>query len=243
MHRFLVPPPLALDSTSLELSEEVSRHVSVLRLRVGDTIGLFDGAGSQVSARLTAVSSRSCQVVIVGGPERRVSRTDLHLVVALPKADKLETIVRMATELGVTCIHPAISDRAVPLLREGRWERRIDRLQRIANEAAEQCGRADVPVIRSPEALLGIAALAPVSARRFVCWEEDREALVTSTHLTTEAWVVVGPEGGLAPGEIAALDALGYMRLGLGQWVLRVDTAAVAALTRALGLCAPRSHG
>lgn len=221
--------PLPPDGGALELGPEVARHARVLRLTEGDHLVLFDGEGHEADAVIVELDAR---VVCRVDPPRAVdsSRPRVVLVQCVPKGSKLDGIVRGATELGVAAVHLALSERCVSRPKGERAHKRVERLEKIAREAARQCGRADVPEVHAPVPLLEAAARAPEDASRlaFVVGAESELGGAG------EAWVLVGPEGGLAPDEAAALASDGWMLAGLGTTTLRVETAAIVAVALSL---------
>lgn len=211
---------LPTDGGEVALSEDAARHAAVLRLGVGDEVVLFDGNGNEARARIVAVGDR---VRCALGPRERVTPSGPRVVLCqcIPKGAKLDAIVRGATEVGVGAIHLALAERCV-----GRAsDKRIERLQTIAREASRQSGRADVPPVLPAAPLLEVAARAPDAALKIACVPGGGPIPSGAP----EAWVVVGPEGGLSPGEIAALEELGYVRVDLGPTILRTETAGVVA--------------
>lgn len=202
------------------LDPEAARHAKVLRLTVGDALVLFDGQGREARGTLTCMDEPlRCRL---GAPERVPHRGPrVVLCQCLPKGGKLDAIVRGATEVGVVAIHLVVGERSVA---RG-VGKRIERLGKIAREAARQSGRADVPEIVAPAPLAEVAKRAPEVAIRIAC-VSGGGPIPTGAD---EAWVVVGPEGGLSPEEIAALAALGFAHVDLGPTILRTETAAIVA--------------
>ena len=232
--RRLHHPDLPIDGGEVTLGDDASRHAAVLRLAVGDQIALFDGAGHEARARIVAVGDH---VRCALDPRERVTSSGPRVVLCqcVPKGAKLDAIVRGATEVGVSAIHLALAERCVGRVAD----KRIERLETIAREASRQSGRADVPSVLPAAPLLEVAARAPESALRIAC-VPGGGSIPTGA---PEAWIVVGPEGGLSPGEMGSLDALGYVRVDLGPTILRTETAGVvapalvrAALARGTGL-------
>ena len=224
VRRFFVEDLPETGATELSLPEAVGRHLRVLRLKVGDDVVLFDGSGRESVATLTGIEPATC----VAG-ETTVAKPQLpaiHLIQALPKGKKLESIVRMATEIGVDAVHLAITDRTVSRPDGPRGEGRARRLERIATEATRQARRRTVPRIHAPVPLAEAAARAPRGAPRFIFWEESTNALGAQLPVADSVWAVVGGEGGLAAGEVEELRALGWVDVGLGPTILRVETAA-----------------
>lgn len=226
----MLAPSLPEAGGRVVLSQEASKHARVLRLRVGDAVVLFDGRGSRADATVIEEGAYACEA----GPRRSTiaDRPEVHLIQALPKQPTLEDVVRSTTEIGVTAIHLASSAHAVPRTVEARGERRRERLERIAEEAARQCERDDVPALHDPESLLAVAARADgASARLVLC---GRSGGPFPTHVTGPVWLVVGPEGGLSEAEVASLVALGFRPVSLAATTMRVATAATAAVAVAM---------
>jgi 16S rRNA (uracil1498-N3)-methyltransferase len=215
------------------LDDATARHARVLRLRAGAPVRLFDGAGREADARIVSIDEGPavCEATL---PEARPDeRPRVVLVQAMPKGSKLEGIVRMATELGVAEIHLATSGRTVARPDEHRAQKRADRLARIAVEAARQAGRAVVPEVVPPAQLMDVAARAPEDAWRVVLWERSDRRLEAPPGAAS-AWIVVGPEGGLASAEVDALESAGFRSASLGTSILRVETAAPVAVALVL---------
>ncbi len=202
------------------LGDDVRRHARVLRLSDGDTVCLFDGSGGEATAVLESTGARVLE---------RTTKSEgpaLVLVQALPKGRKSDEIVRMATELGATAIHFATTERSVPRIDAERAAQRVARWAKVAREAARQSERATVPGVQAPAPLAEVIARAPVEATKLVAWARGGEAYQAGE----ETWVAVGPEGGFSGTELASFCAAGWARLSLGRYVLRVETAAAAAL-------------
>lgn len=219
---------------------EPHRHLSrVLRARPGDKVTLFDGHGGEADAAILTIERD--QTTLSLGERRQVAVPTgprVVLLQSLARGEKMDWIVQKTTELGVHEIVPIAAGRSVARLPAGEAAPRQARWQKIAQEAARQCGRADVPVIAAPrplaEALAGAGA-AP-DCRRLALWEGSRgrplrAALVEkSAPALAIVNLLVGPEGGFAEEEIAAAAQSGFEIVGLGPRILRVETAAVVAV-------------
>jgi 16S rRNA (uracil1498-N3)-methyltransferase len=224
-------PAERLAGARLTLTGEDHQHVArVLRARAGDRLTLFDGAGTEVDAEVTRVGKHDLELAL--GACRAGSTTAapvaITLLVAVPRGERMDLIVQKTTELGVARIVPLLTERSVARpepARRARWEK-------IAREAARQCGRADVPRVDEPVAL-GLAVAAPdLPASRFALWETERgrslrTALASPSSPTA---LLVGPEGGFAPQEIALAAAAGFVPVSLGPRILRVETAAIVSV-------------
>ena len=233
MRRFAIGAERIVDGR-VTFDARQTRHLArVLRLEAGDTVVATDGAGHDYTVRLDAVRPRASGIVVGVAEAAAESPLAVTLVQGVPKSDKLEAIVRAATELGVARIVPAITARTVVRVADGQGAARGARWQRVAREAAEQCGRAVVPEVTAPrdlEACLDEARDVDVA---LCLWEKSPSplgaALATETPLRRVA-VLVGPEGGLEPREVDAARARGWHVVGLGSRILRTETAAPALI-------------
>lgn len=229
------------EDDALALPPEAAHHLRVLRVPHGATVVLFDGEGRERDAVVERVT-RDAVIVAWCGEAREGVRGDRARVTWLqgyPKGDKLDVIVRQATELGVDAVGAVYTTRSVPQARDGKMAGRVERWARIAEEAARQCGRADVPTVHAPatldEALRGL----PTNALRIVAWEQSTLPLVEAVGRRTEGPVVVlaGPEGGLGADEVARCEREGFVAVSLGPRVLRAETVAPALLGALAVLC------
>ncbi len=231
MRRFTLPPEqLAGGRVTFDAGE--SRHLArVLRLRPGDTIVATDGSGRDFTIRLESVGEPVTGTVLaetVGVPASPLAVT---LIQGVPKGDKMETIVRAATELGVARVQPALCARTIVRLEPGRWRDRARRWQRVAREAAKQCGRAVIPEIEPPRPLAEWLADAEPADLALCLWEGEGTPLgrlLAAATSPRSALVVVGPEGGLDAEEVEAARARGLTVTSLGPRILRTETAGPA---------------
>jgi 16S rRNA (uracil1498-N3)-methyltransferase len=227
--------PARLAGDTVIVDGEAHRYLTrVLRLAPGDMVTLFDGRGGEVDAeieRVTAVEVRLLArgrraVAIPAGPE-------LVLIQALPKGEKLDLVVQKATELGVHRVVPARAARSVVRLDEARARSRVERLAKIAREAARQSGRADVPDIAPVADLDDALGSVPPGALRILLHEgpgtHPLKQLLPAQKPTAVA-LAIGPEGGFTDDEVARAREAGFVAAGLGPRVLRTETAALAAL-------------
>ncbi|MCS6911663.1 MAG: 16S rRNA (uracil(1498)-N(3))-methyltransferase [Myxococcales bacterium] len=231
MRRIFLPPGqrLPMPGETLSLGAE-GRHrlLRVLRLSAGDRVLLLDG-----SARAEAVLLADGALRI----ERREPAAALPgrvmLLLALLKGDKMDWVVQKAVELGVGRLLPVACARSVRRLEPARARMQQRRWQRIAMAAAEQCRRDDVPAIELPCDLETAMAEAQQAPLRLLVWEGAAgPPLRASLPPAPPARIalLVGPEGGLAPEEVAAARQAGFILCGLGPRILRAETAALAAL-------------
>jgi 16S rRNA (uracil1498-N3)-methyltransferase len=220
---------------ALRLPPEAGHHVArVMRARVGDTLGVFDATGLAATATITAIARDAVDVRIEAPgwlPGVGADASAVTWLQGVPKGDKLDTIVRQATELGVAAIRPVFTARSVP--RAGGATVRPDRLRSAAISACEQCGRSVLPGLL-PAATLdtALAEIPPGTALRIVPWESGGAPIVRVLRGAAPGpcAVIVGPEGGLAADEIERAVAHGFVPVSLGERILRTETVAPALL-------------
>lgn len=252
MHRFWVPKEAIKNGQAVIKGEEFSHLSKVLRLNAGDAIRVFDGEGHEYAGKLIALAKDEA-IAEVGEPLAlsKESPLDVWLVQGLPKGEKMELIIQKATELGVRGIIPLKTQRCVVKLEGKKEEERRVRWQRVALEAAKQCGRARVPEVLAPCGIRDFLRTIPPERHLFVPWEEGGFSIkeVLSHHGMGQLpqysafqpasrdqadsrpiYLVIGPEGGLAAEEVQELKKSGGLPLTLGPRILRTETAGLAAL-------------
>ena len=228
--RFFIDPASATLAPHVELPlpDAVCRHaVQVLRLRDGDAVTLFDGCGGEYPGTLIVRGRTAAAAVGAHVGVERESRHAVTLVQAIVAPDMMDWIVRKAVELGAAAIQPVLAERSQRGPAE-RLERRGERWRQIAIAACEQCGRNRIPTVEAPLALTDWMH-ACGSLEAVAVLEPDASVSLASVAPRVRT-VLIGPEGGLTPAEIAACNAAHARSAHLGARVLRADTAAVAAL-------------
>jgi 16S rRNA (uracil1498-N3)-methyltransferase len=210
------------------------RFDTVLRLVDGAAVEVFDAAGRV--ARGAFVSPSSLRVDHVGVDDERLP--PLWVFQAMSRAEKVELVAQKATELGAGQLTYFFAERGIVKLDDDdRSRKKAERLQRVANDAARQCGRSKPPAVHGPlprAALVQQVKTCVDDGVVVVFGAVDGEALL-SAHLAAHPpargfGVVVGPEGGLSPAEQQALVDAGAVGVRFSRYVLRTETAAVAAL-------------
>jgi len=229
MIRLFVKQDLS-DATRLALDPDQSRYLAaVMRLAAGDELLIFNGRDGEWRARVATVGKKSVDLEAQARVRPQATGPDLELVIALVKRARLETIVEKAAELGCARVRLAITERTQS------DHTRIDRLEAIAVEAAEQTGRLDVPTVEAPQKLEAVVADWPADRPLMFCDEagDARPAIEALAGGAAGPWaVLVGPEGGFSPRERALVRGLPQaVPVSLGPRILRADTAAIAALT------------
>jgi 16S rRNA (uracil1498-N3)-methyltransferase len=225
--------PEKLQGARTALDEAAHRHlVKVLRLGPGARLQLFDGRGAAVDAIIVSLGKASVEVEL--GERHLVPAPvcSITLLQSVPRGERMDLIVQKTTELGVARVVPVLTEFGMvkpPPGRNRRW-------RTIAEEAARQCGRADVPAIDECTELE--AALAQISGQegtRVLLWEDEHKRSFRSALVDGPRSVVllVGPEGGFSSAEVAAATSAGFVATSLGPRILRTETAAMVAVTLA----------
>src|ERR1035437_2743546 len=233
MHRFYLP-----DLQQAALGAEEAHHaLHVLRLKVGDTVNVFDGHGHEAQASISQISNQSAQLKLLTQSNAPPLPCRITLAQAIPKKS-MDLIVQKATELGVATIVPLMSERTLVQVDED--SKKIDRWREIALDACKQCGNNWLPEIQPPQKardflnapgqfdLKLIASLQP-DAKPLKSILSGTSAL-ERTHVPT-ILILIGPEGDFTPAELSLAKSAGCLPLSLGPLVLRADTAALYTLS------------
>ena len=230
MHRLYVP---RFSGALVQPTAEQAKHLSVLRLLPGAFVELFDGEGRRFRAELATDGLRVLEELPFSEPRR----VDVVLAQALAKGEKMELVIQKATELGVSRIVPLATGHAVVKLDGERGASRAERWRKVAQEAARQCGRADVPRIDEPASWDELfALLRSEPERRGILLDPAAKDLRLSAAVRGHAQLLlaVGPEGGFSTVELERALREGLLAASLGSLVLRTETAGLAALSVAL---------
>ena len=233
--RFFAPEAQTTGSIVTLPEDEAAHLVYVLRLKAGDAIQVFDGRGREWRARVEEVGRSQARVHLVEavapGAEPAVK---LALAIAILKGDKMDDVVRDVVMLGASSIVPLVSERvAMPPTVIARGHR-ADRWRRIAIASAKQCGRSVVPSVHAPTRLQELLAEESTAQRIMLVEPGGMVPAVErlqDVRRTDEAILLVGPEGGWAPGEMKAAQAAGGRLATLGALTLRADAAPLVAMT------------
>lgn len=211
------------------LTGEEYRHAhTVLRLGVGDEVTLLDGGGKEFSAIVERSEKGSFLLHVVGEkPADREPTADVFLLIGALKGDKTELVVQKATELGASRIGVFSSRYCSAYMNENK----LERLRRVAKEAAKQCLRSRVPAVEYYEDFAGaMSASAGYVHKLFACeFLEKSEGEIAD--MGASYCLAVGSEGGFTEEEFALAKENGFTGVSLGKRILRAETAAVALLS------------
>ena len=222
VRRFFVEK--AEGETSLT-GDEFSHAVNVLRLREGDEVVLLDGSGVEYDAVVRRVGRHELVCGVVGSrPSDKEPRTRVRLLVGALKGDKTELVVQKATELGVAEIGVFTSRYSSAYMNENK----VQRLRKVAREAAKQCLRATVPTVEyCPDLAAALASCGAFPNKLFAC-EFAQKSDADLRALCGACALAVGSEGGFSEEEFALARAAGFAGVTLGRRILRAETAAIA---------------
>lgn len=237
---------------TVALPDEVARHaVKVLRLRAGDAVTLFDGAGGEYPAVIVEAGRRLLARLDAWHEVEREAPLRITLIQALPSGDKMDLVIQKAVELGVAAIQPVQARRSVVRLSGERVGKRMAHWRQVAVAACEQSGRNRLPEVRElldlPDYLAARPAEGAADAADATLPPPLR--LLLSPHqgmrlaglsrpagAANAVQLLVGPEGGFEAAEEEMAHAAGFQALRLGPRVLRTETAGLAALAALMAL-------
>jgi 16S rRNA (uracil1498-N3)-methyltransferase len=222
----------ALHIGEIALPKAVAHHVSVLRLRVGDAVQLFNGDGQVWAGVVSTLDKNDCTVLLnellAHTGENGELPFEITVAQSLVEPSKMDWVVEKAVELGVARVQPVAASRSVTKLDADRAAKRVAHWQAIAVAASEQCGRNRVMTVDSPlsvgaalKATSGAALLLhPVGGLSLQAWCAANQPQAVTL------WI--GPEGGWSQEELKQLEAAGAQRVTFGPRVLRTESAAAA---------------
>ena len=236
MSRFFVPKENVQEKLIYVDGPEARHILNAMRMKEGDKVVVFDGTGNEYTGFIKEVKSKSLIVEIVSTQAHKRERTlEVTLAQSIPKKEKMDYIIEKATELGVQNIIPITSERTIVKVAKERSDNKITRWERIAEAAAKQCGRTDVPEIKNIQKFYNaVDEINNFDLALMACLSEDtisfKEAI--SDFHTGKIIVFIGPEGDFTPDEIEmAKDNTNCKFISLGKRVLKSDTAGLYILS------------
>jgi len=224
--------PGSLAKEIITLSAEAAQHVAtVLRLREGASLIIFNGQGQVYSATLLASNKKTVTVQLLAAlAENNESPLQLHLGLAIIKGDRMSYALQKAVELGITAITPIITEHTVVKVGEADKTKKHGHWSAIMQNAAEQCQRSRLAILNETTSLS--VWLAETNADLKIFFEPTADStLTTMTRTPTSISVLIGPEGGLHHDEISLAMSHGFTGLRLGPRILRAETAVAAAIS------------
>ena len=236
MHRFFIPQPFAEE---MQIIGADAHHISnVLRMRVGQHIQIVSSDRVTALMEIKALTTDAAFVRLVKRIEQ-VNEPSVRIILAqgLAKGEKMDFIIQKAVEVGVNTIVPVAMEHSVVKLDKNKAEKKVERWQKIAEEAAKQSKRDIVPEVTSvmdlDEALHSFAGSAKLMA-----YEGETKAglkkVLSAIHNREEILLIIGPEGGIAEKELKAAELAGAQTFSLGNRILRTETAGLVSATAIL---------
>lgn len=216
----------------LRLPEAGARHLlRVLRLRRGDTVRLFDGAGAEYAAVLEHAHGSMAEVVVKEPvPILPESTLRIHLLQGISRGERMDWVIQKATEMGVSTVHPILTARSVVKLSPDRALNRSRHWTAVAIAACEQCGRSSLPKILPPVSFDTALVDDPAIGTKLYLDASDGCAMTDLAPPQGGLALLIGPEGGLTPDERDQARTAGFQAVRMGPRVMRTETAALAAL-------------
>lgn len=219
------------------LSAEESKHITkVLRLQPGKQIELLDGSNKVYTAEIIAIG-QEVQAQITGTINQNTRpQTNVRIAQGVLKGQKMDMVIQKCTELGADLFIPFTSSRCQGKLDEQQTGKKQERWQRIAFEACKQCMRPQPMVVIEPVDFQSLIRESSQSNTRIklLFWEEEHQTHLQDLQPLTEyegVDIILGPEGGITPEEVALAQEHGWIVVSLGSRILRAETATIAALT------------
>lgn len=230
MPRFFVSEPP--NGGVITICSDDARHIGrSLRMRIGDELTVCCNRIDYQCSILSISDSEVTLRVISDSPSCEPN-IKLSLFMAMPKLDKLELIVQKATELGASEIIPVITGRCVSRPEPTQFEKKRERLLKIAAEAAKQCGRGILPEVSGIISLNECAEQMKKLDLALVCYENGGSSLNSFEYTSgMSIGLLVGSEGGFSEDEIKLCEEFGIRRVWLGNRILRCETAPLAAIS------------
>ena len=223
LHRFYSGPDLALDHyVQIHQAELLKQWRQVLRFRVGQQLILFDGRGRERLYALTQLSLQVAQLELLTELPAKTPSKQIYLLWSLLKKDKNDWVLQKATELGVSHLVPILAERSE------KTGFNLARARRIVIEAAEQCGRSDLPDIVEPLLLQTAVHQYGRDIPLLVAQQASRRRKTSYG----EVGVFIGPEGGWSDREQQLFASQEIGQLSLSEFTLRAETAAVVAVQK-----------
>ncbi len=229
------------DKDVIILNDDAHHISTVLRAKCGDTIILCDANGYDYNATIKDIQKKQISLEI-NTFEKSVSEptVEVNIYIGYPKQDKLEQVIQKATELGAISITPFFSKNCVVTQKNnGNDEKKTNRLQKIARQAAQQSGRGVIPSINKPLTFDEMLKEATKNDLALLFYEADESNITLHSRLSGNKKtiaVITGSEGGFSLQEVQKAQQNGCFSVGLGPRILRCETAPIAALSAIMAL-------
>ncbi len=219
----------------LELSTTNHRHaIQVLRLKLDQTLILFNGEGGEYQGKLVDSNKRSSRVLLESfDPLNRESHLSTTLALAMIKSEKMDYAIQKSVELGVSIIQPIYTKRSVIKIKANRIDKKMQHWHGIIIAACEQSGRTKLPELREPLKIESFLDLQLNTGQETSCIAmlPGKHPKIHELKTRTNLSLLIGPEGGFTDDEETMMLQKGVSPINFGVRILRAETAAVAGLT------------
>ena len=243
MPRFFVNDEQINENTVVLTGDDAHHIARSLRMAVGETLTVCDRSGDEYTCKIEAFDEdREVRATVIRvDPSSTEPKCKITLFQALPKGDKLDTVIQKAVECGASRIVPFESERCIVKVKADAEERKTQRRARIAEEAAKQSGRSMLPTVSPTVSFDQMIREASEAGLALLCYEGERampigrvlENFVRENNgkPLPDIAVIVGSEGGFSPEEVRRATEAGMTSVGLGNRILRTETAPIFALS------------
>jgi 16S rRNA (uracil1498-N3)-methyltransferase len=231
--------PDALENkTTCELGADNLKYLKqVMRLKQGDKINIFDGFGREFEAVIKCFSTKTVFIELGKIIPAAIKEICITLAQAIPKAGKMDAIVKSAAELGADVIIPFEAARSVGRIAGEKSSLKVARWQKIACEAARSSHSSHIAKVSKTSSFADMLTSVSSDALKLIFWEEEsqktiKDILTDKAFATTkDFFVVIGPEGGFSKDEVTMAKEAGFISVSLGRQILKVETAAAAIIS------------
>lgn len=222
LHRFYINEKISgRDEITLTSQELIHQFLNVFRFQTGNQVILFDGSGLEFVSEIINLNKKNILLKIVSHSTKAVGNTEVSLYLSLIKKGNFELAVEKCTEIGVTEIHPIISERSE------KKDLNLERLNKIVKEASEQSGRVTLPKVFDIVNLEEAVSQAVKEGKVCVVFDPSGEKhnLVSQKNIA----IFIGPEGGWSEAELNVFRGNNFRIISIGENILRAETAAIVA--------------
>lgn len=226
LHRFYTGEKLILKKDFWLRDQAILwQWLRVLRFREGQEVVLFDGSKVDRLYRITEINKAEVHLEMVTELERKVPSRHIYLFWSLLKKDNNDLILQKCTELGVSNFVPLLTERSI------RDNFNIERAQKIVQEASEQCGRSNIPVVREPISLQNALKEYKDNVELFIC-QQGHDIPEPNTDVSKKYGLFIGPEGGWSDAEKELFIENKFKHVHINDFTLRAETAAIVAASK-----------
>ncbi len=238
MLKFFVKSEQIYENKIIIVGKDINHIKNVLRSQIGEKIIVGDEeTGESYICQIEVIEKEFLQATIIEKlKEQREPHTYIHIFQGLPKADKMEQIIKKGTEIGVSEFTPIRLERCVVKLNDKDSRNKVERWQKVAEAAAKQCKRDKIPKVNSVYNLKNIYEILKEYDIVLLAYEEEKkhqlkEELKKIKKENLKIAIIIGPEGGITENEVKELEQYGTIPVTLGKRILRTETAPIVIAT------------